>query len=115
MVQYDSAEWKPAFLSQAREFLFFPCYPGRQASEFLFSTEELGPSPTESGIGTALELTRPTGKEKSLELPRAQRACVPVELSLSDRACVLVAPSLSSWFLRASPYEWNSEPCVRAR
>ena len=44
-VQYDSAKWEPAFLRQAREFLFFLCYPGSQASEFLFSTEELGPSP----------------------------------------------------------------------
>ena len=25
--------------------IFFLCYPGRQASEFPFSTEELGPSP----------------------------------------------------------------------
>jgi hypothetical protein len=35
-------------------------------------------APSESGIGTALELTRPTGKEKSLEF----------EGSPSDRACV---------------------------
>ena len=27
-IQYDSAEWEPAFLSQAREFLFFPLPPG---------------------------------------------------------------------------------------
>ena len=31
-VQYDSAEWKPAFLRQAREFLFFPLLP-REASK----------------------------------------------------------------------------------
>ena len=30
--QYDSAEWKPAFLRQAREFLFFPLLP-REASK----------------------------------------------------------------------------------
>jgi hypothetical protein len=46
--QYNSysttPEWKPAFLRQAREFLFFPLLP-REASEFPFSTEELGPSP----------------------------------------------------------------------
>ena len=32
LVQYDSAEWKPAFLRQAREFLFFPLLP-REASK----------------------------------------------------------------------------------
>ena len=26
-LQYDSAEWEPAFLRQAREFLFFPLLP----------------------------------------------------------------------------------------
>ena len=31
-VQYDSAEWEPAFLRQAREFLFFPLLP-REASK----------------------------------------------------------------------------------
>ena len=31
-LQYDSAEWKPAFLRQAREFLFFPLLP-REASK----------------------------------------------------------------------------------
>ena len=31
-IQYDSAEWKPAFLRQAREFLFFPLLP-REASK----------------------------------------------------------------------------------
>jgi hypothetical protein len=31
-VQYDSAEWEPAFLMQAREFLFFPLLP-REASK----------------------------------------------------------------------------------
>jgi len=31
-VQYVTAEWKPAFLSQAREFLFFPLLP-REASK----------------------------------------------------------------------------------
>ena len=41
-VQYYTAEWKPAFLRQAREFLFFPLLPGRQVSEFPFSTEKLG-------------------------------------------------------------------------
>ena len=30
---------------QVREFPSFLCYPGRQASGFLFSTWELGPSP----------------------------------------------------------------------
>ena len=30
--QYDSAEWEPAFLRQAREFLFFPLLP-REASK----------------------------------------------------------------------------------
>ena len=29
---------------------FFLCYPGRQASEFLFSTEELGPQAREAQI-----------------------------------------------------------------
>ena len=32
LIQYDSAEWKPAFLRQAREFLFFPLLP-REASK----------------------------------------------------------------------------------
>ena len=31
-IQYDSAEWEPAFLRQAREFLFFPLLP-REASK----------------------------------------------------------------------------------
>ena len=31
-IQYDSAKWKPAFLRQAREFLFFPLLP-REASK----------------------------------------------------------------------------------
>ena len=31
-LQYDSAEWEPAFLRQAREFLFFPLLP-REASK----------------------------------------------------------------------------------
>ena len=31
-LQYVTAEWKPAFLSQAREFLFFPL-PPREASK----------------------------------------------------------------------------------
>ena len=31
-VQYVTAEWKPAFLRQAREFLFFPLLP-REASK----------------------------------------------------------------------------------
>jgi len=31
-LQYDSAEWRPAFLRQAREFLFFPLLP-RDASK----------------------------------------------------------------------------------
>ena len=31
-IQYDSAEWKPAFLRQAREFIFFPLLP-REASK----------------------------------------------------------------------------------
>ena len=26
-IQYDSAEWEPAFQRQAREFLFFPLLP----------------------------------------------------------------------------------------
>jgi len=33
-IQYDSAEWKQAFLSQAREFLFFPLLP-REASKWV--------------------------------------------------------------------------------
>jgi len=32
LVQYDSAEWEPAFLRQVREFLFFPLLP-RKASK----------------------------------------------------------------------------------
>ena len=32
LLQYDSAEWEPAFLRQAREFLFFPLLP-REASK----------------------------------------------------------------------------------
>jgi len=32
VIQYDSAEWKPAFLRQAREFLFFPLL-SREASK----------------------------------------------------------------------------------
>ena len=32
ILQYDSAEWEPAFLRQAREFLFFPLLP-REASK----------------------------------------------------------------------------------
>jgi len=32
LFQYDSAEWEPAFLRQAREFLFFPLLP-REASK----------------------------------------------------------------------------------
>ena len=32
IVQYVTAEWKPAFLRQAREFLFFPLLP-RKASK----------------------------------------------------------------------------------
>ena len=31
-IQYDSAEWEPAFLRQARDFLFFPLLP-REASK----------------------------------------------------------------------------------
>ena len=31
-LQYDSAEWEPAFLRQAREFPFFPLLP-REASK----------------------------------------------------------------------------------
>jgi hypothetical protein len=31
-IQYDSVEWEPAFLRQAREFLFFPLLP-REASK----------------------------------------------------------------------------------
>ena len=31
-IQYYTAEWKPAFLRQAREFLFFPLLP-REASK----------------------------------------------------------------------------------
>jgi hypothetical protein len=31
-IQYDSAEWEPAFLRQAREFPFFPLLP-REASK----------------------------------------------------------------------------------
>ena len=31
-IQYVTAEWKPAFLRQAREFLFFPLLP-REASK----------------------------------------------------------------------------------
>jgi len=31
-LQYVTAEWKPAFLSQAREFLFFPLLP-REATQ----------------------------------------------------------------------------------
>ena len=33
------------FWVKQESFYFFLCYPGRQASEFLFSTEKLGPSP----------------------------------------------------------------------
>jgi hypothetical protein len=32
MLQYDCAEWEPAFLRQATEFLFFPLLP-REASK----------------------------------------------------------------------------------
>ena len=32
VLQYDSAEWEPAFLRQEREFLFFPLLP-REASK----------------------------------------------------------------------------------
>ena len=32
LLQYYTAEWKPAFLRQAREFLFFPLLP-REASK----------------------------------------------------------------------------------
>jgi hypothetical protein len=31
-IQYDSAEWEPAFLRQAREFPFLPLLP-REASK----------------------------------------------------------------------------------
>ena len=32
VIQYVTAEWEPAFLRQAREFLFFPLLP-REASK----------------------------------------------------------------------------------
>ena len=32
LIQYVTAEWEPAFLRQAREFLFFPLLP-REASK----------------------------------------------------------------------------------
>ena len=32
IIQYVTAEWEPAFLRQAREFLFFPLLP-REASK----------------------------------------------------------------------------------
>jgi hypothetical protein len=38
-------------------FYFFLCYPGRQAGEFLFSTEELGPSPRLRSVSLQADLS----------------------------------------------------------
>ena len=43
LITVRTAEWEPAFLRQAREFLCFPLLPREASSdsEFLFSIEEL--------------------------------------------------------------------------
>ena len=45
MLQYDSAEWKPAFLRQAREFLFFPLLPREASKSVSIFDRETGSEP----------------------------------------------------------------------
>ena len=44
-LQYDSAEWKPAFLRQAREFLFFPLLPREASKSVSIFDRETGSEP----------------------------------------------------------------------
>ena len=44
-VQYVTAEWKPAFLRQAREFLFFPLLPREASKSVSIFDRETGSKP----------------------------------------------------------------------
>ena len=44
-LQYDSAEWEPAFLRQAREFLFFPLLPREASKRVLIFDRGTGSKP----------------------------------------------------------------------
>ena len=57
LLQYNSAEWKPAFLRQAREFLFFPLLP-REASK--------GVPNFDRGTGSKPERLRPGSLQADL-------------------------------------------------
>ena len=44
-IQYYTAEWKPAFLRQAREFLFFPLLPREASKSVSIFDRETGSEP----------------------------------------------------------------------
>ena len=44
-IQYVTAEWKPAFLRQAREFLFFPLLPREASKSVSIFDRETGSEP----------------------------------------------------------------------
>ena len=44
-VHYDSAEWEPAFVRQAREFLFFPLLPREASKQVPVFDRETGSKP----------------------------------------------------------------------
>ena len=45
VLQYVTAEWKPAFLRQAREFLFFPLLPREASKRFSIFDRGTGSKP----------------------------------------------------------------------
>ena len=45
MIQYDCEEWEPAFLRQAREFLFFPLLPREASKRVPIFDRETGTKP----------------------------------------------------------------------
>ncbi len=59
IIQYDSAEWKLAFLRQAREFLFFPLLPWEASKRV---------SIFESGTGSKPERLRSGSMQADLSL-----------------------------------------------